>query len=240
MNEQVKIREEFSELCFSLDEHVIVDMSENNLEVGLNNVIVGLNDECFGLILNNDPNNISYQLFYVNGKNGLSGFLLKINLDNPSRDGLVFIFANHLTRNYPKLDLIDTFNTFQLHTRSMLEKEGYFTVSSLEMNEFNGMDATIIANGVRGISLIPLIDKAQFIQEYFGNSHMKQQVDNENYVYLMLNKRNGFIKIGTSIMPGYRERTLQSQEPEVILLALWTAPRETEKELHKIFRTARE
>lgn len=38
------------------------------------------------------------------------------------------------------------------------------------------------------------------------------------YVYLMRNKRNGYIKIGFSKDPKHREATLQSQEPEVQLI----------------------
>ena len=235
MDEKAKIKEEFSELCFCLDEKDVIEMSQTNLEVSLNNVVVGLSDECFGLALSHDTDKVSYQLFYVNGKKGLTGYLLNMNLKNPNRDDLVFMFANHLTQKYVDLDLIDVFNTFQLQTRSMLEKEGHFTVSSLEMEKYRGQDVSIAAKGVKGIELIPLIDKVKFFQEYFGNRHVQQQTDGENYVYLLLNKRNGLIKIGTSIKPSFREKTLQSQEPEIVLLAIWTAPKEIERELHKKF-----
>lgn len=59
------------------------------------------------------------------------------------------------------------------------------------------------------------------------------------YVYLMRNERNGFTKIGFSIDPAYRERTLQSQEPEVRLLFCWPGTRGAEKALHARFADRR-
>lgn len=54
------------------------------------------------------------------------------------------------------------------------------------------------------------------------------------YVYLMKNKNNGYYKIGKAQNPKYRERTLQSQEPEVeLIFAEPERPDFNEKLLHK-------
>ena len=55
----------------------------------------------------------------------------------------------------------------------------------------------------------------------------------------MFNSRNNLIKIGQSIHPNFREKTLQSQEPEIVVLAIWQAPKMVEKELHKLFHEKR-
>lgn len=47
-------------------------------------------------------------------------------------------------------------------------------------------------------------------------------------------------KIETSIQPVFRERTLQSQEPEVPMLAYWRTPWEVEREIHYQFFEKRE
>ena len=39
------------------------------------------------------------------------------------------------------------------------------------------------------------------------------------YVYLMMDTVNGFFKIGISVDPSYRERTLQSEKPTIELIA---------------------
>ena len=47
----------------------------------------------------------------------------------------------------------------------------------------------------------------------------KKPRSRSGYIYLMINRRNGYIKIGfTTNKPGFREKTLQSEEPEVKLI----------------------
>jgi hypothetical protein len=58
--------------------------------------------------------------------------------------------------------------------------------------------------------------------------------------YLMLNNRNGFVKIGVSLNPAFRERTLQSEEPEVLLIAvLESGPPGMERTLHREYADLR-
>lgn len=49
--------------------------------------------------------------------------------------------------------------------------------------------------------------------------------------YLMTDERNGLIKIGKAINPGYREKTLQSEQPRTKLLAM--CQENIESVLHK-------
>lgn len=55
----------------------------------------------------------------------------------------------------------------------------------------------------------------------------------EQLVYLMYNARNGYIKIGKSNNPQFREKTLQSEEPEIDLMA--SCRGDIEKALHAHF-----
>lgn len=59
------------------------------------------------------------------------------------------------------------------------------------------------------------------------------------FVYLMLNKRNGYYKIGRSLRPEYREKTLQSEEPEIEMIRYWKALERHEDILHGWFRKKR-
>lgn len=59
------------------------------------------------------------------------------------------------------------------------------------------------------------------------------------FVYLMRNTRNGYVKIGWSIDPKFREKTLQSEEPEINLLWKWQGTRATEAALHARFAAKR-
>lgn len=55
------------------------------------------------------------------------------------------------------------------------------------------------------------------------------------FVYAMRNERNGYIKIGRSDNPKFREKTLQSEEPEVTLLFAYFVEPDRERELHEVF-----
>ena len=83
---------------------------------------------------------------------------------------------------------------------------------------------------------------AEFSKYYFEIKHGKkvESVEFRNsFVYLMHNKTNGYYKIGKSNNPKFRERTLQSQEPDVELIAKWEVDSNEEKLLHKKFKDKR-
>ena len=60
-----------------------------------------------------------------------------------------------------------------------------------------------------------------------------QKIQRLGSVYLMRNKRNNYTKIGFSKNPKYRESCLQSEEPEIELLASFKASMEIEGRLHE-------
>lgn len=55
----------------------------------------------------------------------------------------------------------------------------------------------------------------------------------------MLNERNRFVKIGISNNPTYRERTLQSEEPEITLIFKVETYAFVEEWVHYVFRDKR-
>lgn len=54
------------------------------------------------------------------------------------------------------------------------------------------------------------------------------------FTYLMWNRRNGYIKIGRSKHPEYRERTLQAEDPDIHVIAV-IANSNVETSLHQHF-----
>lgn len=55
-------------------------------------------------------------------------------------------------------------------------------------------------------------------------------------IYLMQNQRNRYVKIGfTRRQPEFREKTLQSEEPEIRLLCTWPGTFEDELHLHRLY-----
>ena len=52
------------------------------------------------------------------------------------------------------------------------------------------------------------------------------------WVYLMEVERNGYVKIGFSVEPQVRERTLQSEQPRISLIDAWKARPADKARLH--------
>jgi|DEB19_MinimDraft_3_1074340.scaffolds.fasta_scaffold82528_1 hypothetical protein len=77
----------------------------------------------------------------------------------------------------------------------------------------------------------------KMINEYIG--HKTEEKDNNGFVYLMRDNRNNFIKIGFSKKPEYREKTLQSEVPDIEMIYYERASMKIEKELHNAFTEKR-
>lgn len=236
--ENFNITSVFRDNYTSLDENAILKMNEICSSGELNNVVVGLEKHCYGLWLIDDEKEIKYQIFYVRGDEKLEGDLIQLTSDLKYRDRLVFYFSNFLSNKYKDIDLIDTFNTFQGHTRGMLEKVGFLTVASTEID--TDTIPTMIAKDMKGIIPIRIIQKGEFYKKFFGNKNLPNEKPRRGYVYLMLDKRSGYIKIGKSKEPTFREKTLHAQEPDIELIAFWEAPSIFEKQLHKQFELKRQ
>jgi hypothetical protein len=55
------------------------------------------------------------------------------------------------------------------------------------------------------------------------------------FIYLVHDERTGYIKIGRARNPSARERTLQSENPQFVMLFRGPADAELERELHEEF-----
>lgn len=62
---------------------------------------------------------------------------------------------------------------------------------------------------------------------------------NKGFVYLMRNSRNGYTKIGFSKHPRFREKTLQSEEPEIEIVAMIPGTTDLEAAIHHKYSPAR-
>lgn len=76
-------------------------------------------------------------------------------------------------------------------------------------------------------------------QEEYQRRNQEKKAMKQRFVYLMRNNVNGRHKIGKSIDPNYREKTLQSQEPDVTLLFFCSEDIVSEKYLQEMFAEKR-
>lgn len=172
-------------------------------------------------------------MFYINHDNELKGDIICLDLDDTDYFEFLLRFCNLLAKDYNEVDAVDAFNMFQNAVRSFLEKEGFFTTTSFELKKYRGKDAVLISSSPKGIKNIAMIDRVELYRDFFNNNYEITTISDKEYVYLMVNDDTALIKIGTSKKPGYREKTLHSQEPSIHLIALWCCSKEIEKELHK-------
>lgn len=91
-------------------------------------------------------------------------------------------------------------------------------------------------------------DKARVLSEHQSYQHKQDHETNQQNkpknkanrcTYLMIDKRNGLYKIGKSKHPEQRERTLQSEVPQIELIDFCAEGIVSESELHKCFQSKR-
>lgn len=109
---------------YQLDEEDIILLARLNNDPRINNVLVGLADQCFGLMLIDDKDDVPFQLFYVNGRKQIEGVLIKMQLLYTLRNEVLFGFSRYVAQSY-SLDSLEVFNTFQDHIRSTCEHIGF-------------------------------------------------------------------------------------------------------------------
>ncbi|SDE84971.1 Meiotically up-regulated gene 113 [Mucilaginibacter pineti] len=230
--------DKFDTCCFRLSKDDIVAFDE--VDNGpINNVMAGLADHCYGVNLFDDEHGLSVKMFYINGARALKGDLIELELRDRDYFELLMRFCMLLADDYLEVDALDAFNTFQSKLRGFLEKLGFTTISSLEIEKFEGQNAVMMTASKRGFFRLKFMDKKEFYRDFFNNVHSCKIEIERQYIYLMVNTDTSLIKIGKSNNPRYRERTLHSQEPVVHLVALWCCDPKIEKDLHKMFAAKR-
>jgi|GEM_PF-620598 len=234
MRDALKTEDKFYMCCFRLEREdiLVLDQEDNG---PINNVISGIAIHCYGVKFYDDHHGLLVEMFYINGKQELKGDIIRLDVKDSDYYELLLHFCVLLADNYKEVDAIGAFNTFQQKLRGFLEKREFFTVTSLELKPFKGQNAVMMSSASRGIIKLDFIDPKEFYRDFFDNIADQSVEKGKEYVYLMVNTDTALIKIGKSIDPVYRERTLHSKEPSVHLIALWRCGQQVEKKLHAKF-----
>lgn len=235
----MEIQKYFDKNFHRLDEKAInaLDKHDNG---SINNVINNLEEKCYGVHLLDDKDFFDYYIFYIDGKNDLSGvgLYLSLNLDTNTRTNYTIEFCKFVNYYYPHIDIVDTFNAFQIQTRTIFEKIGFFTIGN-EIDEIKGISYTFLVKGKLGIIKFPTLDKITLFRWLFNENKEVVNIDTSKTkkVYLLLDTLNNLIKIGQSFYPNLREKTLQGINPNWFLITTWIAPISEEKYLHNRFES---
>ena len=238
MKDSEYLIEKFNKVCFTLSREDIfkLDKEDNG---PINNVITQINQHCFGVKLFDDEHGVAVEMFYINNDKKLKGDIICLNLNDPDYFQLLLHFCISLSNDYDEVDTISAFNIYQTRLRSFLEKSGFLTTTTLELKELSGKHFVMAGTSKRGLINVRMIDRVEFYRNFYNNNYRTDILSDKNYVYLMVNDDTSYIKIGTSKTPNFREKTLQSQEPNIHIIALWCCDKKLEKELHSKFASKR-
>lgn len=217
----------YVEYCYSISEDDLRVFSKKNPSEGLIRFFSRLNDIVFGSLVSEDENSI--QLFYAENRREFKAIGIPIPINYELSNELVLVLSREIIRINPNLDIFNVFNTLQHQRETTLEALGYFTLDPKDIK--NGTLITV------GQTVIPVwkLDRVDFMKKMFVDIVDNESLDPKNKIYLMVDDVSGYVKIGKSIDPKFREGTLQSKKPETHLIAHWTAPAQIEKDLHSKF-----
>lgn len=86
-------------------------------------------------------------------------------------------------------------------------------------------------------------EKAEYLRPQRKDQHFvrrkKHRERHPVFLYLARNRRNGYTKIGWSSNIAFREKTLQSDEPEIEIIASWESLKTEEAALHDKYASQR-
>lgn len=200
------------------------------------NVRDGLQDD--GFLIEKGKEQDEFVFYYINGIDEFKGECFYFNINDECYLKLLLVFCECISECYKLKSAIDCFNTFQNCYRFLLNSEGVLTVSSFEYEKYN-MKTGIIVSLYNKAECIEYIDKKSFYINMFKNVSEKEILEDAEYNYLFVNFETNLFKIGFSKNPIYREKTLQSEEPKIFVVAFWKRDIRSEKELHNIYKEKR-
>ncbi len=218
--------------CQFLREEDILEINKND-SGPVSNVIRKLVPHCFGTVLFKDSAAHDYLLFYVNNEIELTGLICRLSFSHPLRNDVTYAFACLANKYFPfHTRLLRVFNNYQIQTITLAEKLGYITYGDENKDTYTSyIDSNYL--------YIPLCNKPQAIKQIFNQSLPTSYNMRLNYIYLMYNCRNDLTKIGRSISPLKREKTLQGEDPELNIVAIWEKDKIYEKMLQDKFVSKR-
>lgn len=139
----------------------------------------------------------------------------------------------------PDLDSVKAFSlTFQNAFGFVVDYPNELRILLDPAREFSVEEKLKIAECVIWASkhLICSQAKPQFLKH---PRHRPKNSDRQGFIYLAKNNRSGLFKIGWSTQPTVREKTLQSEEPEVNIVRTWSGTMDVELQLHEEFSAQR-
>lgn len=223
-----------------VDYEAIMELNQMDDTGGLSNVIKGIDRHSYGLFFKEEKDqSVLFEVFYINYEKELIGYTLDLNISDIYWARYIKTFSVFLAKSFEILDPIETYNTFLKHTRTLLEKLDYFTLTLEDYDDLERKKGKLIVKNPKGPVIIPYENKIEVYKGIYTPSVENTELDDQNRVYLIYSSTQDLFKIGRSKNPKTRERTLQGQDPKLEILKTWYAPKTAETDLHRQFKSKR-
>jgi hypothetical protein len=225
--------------------NVVQSIYNVHKNVELNNVLEGFKSDFYTIILNEERSLDEYTLMYVGGNEEIRGFTFKSGRKIEKRDFLTFKFSKAIEKEFPAKNALVVFNAFQSIIKNVYENFGIICIPEYIANLGGELSVILPDKRKRGIDRVLQIDILRRYKSYFTRSERMRDEEGLPKVYLMYDKKEGYIKIGETKTKlkkrrkGVSEPTLRATDPMIEIITAWNAPKELETKLHSNFFSKR-
>jgi len=202
----------------------------------ISNVLRGYTKRCFAVMGDlEEINEIIFAYIYVSNDEAAIALTLRFREQNFYE--FLLLFSTHIVRDNSDLEIVNVYNTYLHSLMTFLGAHNIEPFFSADLDKLPRGGNLIVTSE---FEVLKSVDRVKFYRDALGSYNYLNFVEHKEYVYIMMNKEDMTFKIGQSKKPGYREKTLQSKEPQIVLLKVWECDKKIEKELHFIYKRKRQ
>lgn len=232
------MQDEFHERIGQLDYEDIISLYIEHKTVELNNVIEGFESSFFTIALP-DPDSLEdYTLIYVGNQKKIKGLTFRSGRSLKNRDFYTLRFAKAIEDEFPKVNSLVIFTTFQNNIKRVFENFGILCLPDFIAELGENFSILLTGNNKHSVDRILQVDIIEIYRSFFHRTKTTQDQNRLQKIYLMYDQKEGLIKIGETKtklitrMKGIAEPTLRGKDPMIEVITAWEAPKDLEIQLH--------
>ncbi|WP_321515973.1 GIY-YIG nuclease family protein [Marinifilum fragile] len=228
-----------------LSEEIIQSIYDKYKLVELNNVLEGFESDFFTISFSEDTSLDDYELMYIGNYGNIRGLTFRSGQQLIERDIYTFRFARAIEDEFPELNSLVIFNTFQSKLKQVYENFGIICIPE-NISRMEGHKTFLFSDKrKRGVASILQIDILEFYRDFFSRGSLEKEKNGISKVYLMYDRKENLVKIGetqTTLQKrkkGVAEPTLRGTDQMIEIITAWYAPKELETILHNQYSSKR-
>lgn len=221
----------------------IKKLNRTNVNFNLNNVIEGFEKDYLQIGLSDENNLDKYMLIYIGDYGQLKGFTFISGRKMKLRDVLTFRFAKQIEHEFPEINSLVIFNSFQDLIKKVYERCGILCIPKKFIDYKSKIE--IFAPQKKDADYILQIDILEFYQSFFERKEKVENEEGKDKIYLMYDRKEDKVKIGKTKRKleirkkGVSEPTLRASKQFIEVITAWEAPGKIETGLKSKYNSKR-